>query len=152
MDMEGTAELEAAPATVFAEVADLGTYPGWLGIVFGAAPSPAGDGDPGPAWVVEIGAKIGPLPLTKKVRMVRTEHLPPTLVRFERRELDGTDHSAWVLVAQVEGGEGAGAASVLTVSLHYGGAARLPGVDAILREEIRRAGPRLQARLAAERA
>ncbi|HET7488170.1 MAG TPA: SRPBCC family protein [Acidimicrobiales bacterium] len=145
MDMDGTAQLDAPPATVFAEVADLGTYPGWLGIVFGAEPSPPHPDDPGPAWVVELGAKIGPLPLTKKVRMVRTEHSPPERVRFERMD-HGEEHSAWVLVAEVDPRKGG---SELTIRLHYGGASKLPGVDGILRGEFEKAGPRLQSRLAA---
>lgn len=144
MDLEGTTSLNAPPDTVFAEVADLGTYTGWLGIVFGAEPSPPHEGDAGPAWLVDLGAKIGPIPLTKKVRMVRTEHVAPKLVRFERKEHDGSDHSAWVLTAEVEVADGG---SVLTVSVHYGGAGRLPGVDSILRDEIRKGGGRLQARL-----
>ena len=145
MDLDGTASLAAAPATVFAEVADLGTYPGWLGIVHGAEPAPPHADDEGPAWMVELGAKVGPLPLTKRVRMVRTEHLAPKLVRFERREHDGSSHSDWVLSAEVDVAD---PGSVLTVRLHYGGAGRLPGIDSILREEIRRAGGRLEARLA----
>jgi len=146
MDMEGTASLTAAPDTVFAEVADLGTYPSWLGIVFGAEPSPPHDADPGPAWMVDLGAKIGPIPITRKVRMVRTRCLPPKLVQFERMEHDATEHSDWVLTAEVEVADGG---SALTVRAHYGGAARLPGIDNILRDEIRKGGGRLQARLAA---
>ena len=144
MDLEGTASLDADPATVFADVADLGTYPHWLGIVHGAEPSPPHPDDEGPAWMVDLGARIGPIPLTKRVRMVRTQHLPPKLARFERREHDAGGHSEWVLVAEVEV---ARHGSVLTVSLHYGGAARLPGVDGILRDEIAKAGGRLQRRL-----
>ena len=146
MDMEGTAALTVAPDTVFAEVADLGTYPDWLGIVFGAEPSPAHDGDPGPAWMVDLGAKIGPIPITKKVRMVRTRFLPPKLVQFERMEHDDSKHSDWVLTAEVEVSDGG---STLTVRAHYGGAGRLPGIDSILRDEIRKGGGRLQARLTA---
>lgn len=147
MDMEGTASLDAAPDTVFAEVADLGTYPGWLGIVLGAEVAPSDEGDPGPAWMVDLGAKIGPLPITKKVRMVRAEHVAPKLVRFERKETDGTEHSDWVLTAEVEVADGG---SVLTVSVHHGGTLRFPGIDSILREEIRKGGGRLQDRLAAK--
>lgn len=146
MDLEGTAELHATPDAVFAEVADLGTYPGWLGIVHGAEPSPAAEGDPGPAWMVELGAKIGPLPLTKRVRMVRTSSLPPKLARFERVEHDGGAHSDWVLTAEVEAAE---AGAVLTVHLHYGGNLPIPGIESILREEIRKGGGRLQERLSA---
>jgi hypothetical protein len=147
VDMDGTASLTAPPDTVFAEVADLGTYTGWLGIVFGAERSPAADGDPGPAWLVDLGAKFGPIPLTKKVRMVRTEHVAPKLVRFERKELDGSEHSAWILTAEVEVADGG---STLTMNVHYGGAGRLPGIDSILRDEIRKGGARLQARLDAD--
>lgn len=146
MDMEGTASLTVAPDTVFAELADLSTYPGWLGIVFGAETSPPHEGDPGPAWMVDLGAKIGPIPVTKKVRMVRTRHLPPKLVQFERRERDDTEHSEWILTAEVEAADGG---SVLTVRAHYGGGGRLPGIDNILRAEIHKGGPRLQARLTA---
>ena len=148
MDLEGTASLDAAPATVFAEVADLGTYPGWLGIVHGAEPAPPHPDDEGPAWMVDLGAKVGPVPLTKRVRMVRTGHLAPKLVRFERREHDGGSHSDWILTAEVEV---AAPGSVLTVRVHYGGAGRLPGIDAILRDEIRKGGGRLQRRLASSR-
>lgn len=144
MDIEGRASLGAAPAAVFAEVADLATYPEWLGIVFGAEPSAPRPGDQGPAWMVDLGARLGPVPLTKRVRMVRTQHLPPSQVRFERREDAGASHSAWVLSAAVDAAD---LGSVLTVRLHYGGAGRLPGVDAILAEEIRKGGGRLQRRL-----
>lgn len=148
MDLEGTASLDAAPPVVFAEVADLGTYPHWLGIVHGAEPAPPHPDDQGPAWMVDLGAKVGPVPLTKRVRMVRTSHLPPKLVRFERNEHDGDTHSDWILTAEVEV---ASPGAALTVRLHYGGASRLPGVDVILREEIRKGGSRLQRRLAASR-
>lgn len=141
MDLEGTASLNADPDAVFATVADLATYPAWLGIVFGADPAPPHDGDAGPAWMVDLGAKIGPLPLTKRVRMVRTEQVAPKLARFERREHDGSTHSDWILVAEVET---ARRGAHLAVRLHYGGAGRLPGIDAILREEMRKAGGRLQ--------
>ena len=144
MDLEGTASLHAPPERVFAEVADLGTYPGWLGIVHGAEPATHHPDDPGPAWAVDLGARIGPLPLTKRVRMVRTQHAEPKLVVFERLEHDGSTHSAWVLVAEVEAAD---AGSVLTIRLHYGGSLRLPGVDGILRDEIDKGGGRLQRRL-----
>lgn len=146
MDLEGTAELDATPDAVFAEVADLGTYPGWLGIVHGAEPAPAVDGDPGPAWMVELGARIGPLPLTKRVRMVRATSLAPKLVRFRRLEHDGGSHGDWILTAEVEAAD---AGAVLTVHLHYGGNLPVPGVENILREEIRKGGGRLQDRLSA---
>ncbi len=145
MDIEGTAVLDATPARVFSEVADLATYPHWLGIVHGAVAAPPHEHDRGPAWTVELGARLGPLRRTKRVRMVRTEQVAPEMVRFERSEHDGRDHSAWVLTAEVEPD---GNASLLVVRLHYGGSGRVPAIEALLREEIRKAGSRLQLRLA----
>ncbi|MDP9389744.1 MAG: SRPBCC family protein [Actinomycetota bacterium] len=146
MDLDAAAVLRAPPERVFAEVADLSTYPEWLGIVHAAEPAPPHDGDQGPAWMVDLGARLGPLRRTKRVRMVRTEQHRPKLVRFEREEHDGRTHSAWILTAEVEvDGNG----SRLTLRLHYGGALKVPAVELVLREEIRRAGDRLQRRLAA---
>lgn len=138
MDLHASARLAASPERAFAEVADLATYPEWLSIVQSATL----DGD---AWLVDLGARVGPFRRTKRVRMVRVEHRPPHAVRFERQETDGQEHSPWVLASEVApDGDGA----VLTVHLHYGGAAWLPGVDLVLRREVSRAGGRLAARLA----
>jgi hypothetical protein len=144
VDLTGDAKLSAAPERVFAEVYDLGTYPSWLGIVHGADPV-AADGDGGPAWMVELGARMGPVRQTKRVRMVRTDARPPSLVRFERREQDGRPHSAWVLAAEVAPRR---RGSLLTMHLHYGGAPSLPFLERLLCEEIRKAGERLEQRLA----
>lgn len=144
MDFSASAPLTADVQRVFAELVDLGTYPEWLGLVHGAEPAAPHDEDPGPAWLVDLGIAIGPFKRTKQVRMVRTEKVTPKLVRFERMEHDGSEHSAWVLTAEVEAGD---SGSVFTMDLHYGGNLNFPGVDAILREEVRRAGSRLQERL-----
>jgi len=144
VDHRSSVELPAGPDRVFAEVARLDTYPHWLGLVQRAERAPADSGDPGPAWLVDLGARLGPIRRTKRVRMVRAEARPPRLVRFERRELDGGRHSAWVLAAEVAPAAGG---SSLTMTLHYGGAARLPGVDRLLADEVRRAAGRLARRL-----
>ena len=143
MDVSGKATLSAPPERVFAEVYDLGTYASWLGIVHGVEPV-GPEGDAGPAWMVDLGVQLGPVRQTKRVRMVRTEARPPNLVRFERRELDGRSHSAWVLAAEVAPRRGG---SVLTMHLHYGGAPSLPFLDRLIGEEIRSAGARLEQRL-----
>lgn len=145
MDLEATASLTAKADRVHAVVSDLATYPDWLGIVFGAEQAPAHAGDAGPAWQVELGARVFGMPMTKRVRMVRTEHVAPELARFERVEHDDGGHSAWVLVAEVEA---AGSGSVLTVRLHYGGTMPVPGIEKILRDEIDKGGERLERRLA----
>lgn len=145
MDLTASTTLDAAPARVFAEVADLATYPHWLGIVHAAVPEPARD-EAAQAWSVEIGARLGPLRRTKRVRMVRVVCDEPTSVRFERVEGDGRQHSAWVLRADLRAATDAG--TELAMHLHYGGSAWLPGLDLVLGQEVRRAGARLQSRLA----
>lgn len=145
VDLAGSAALTATPDRVFAEVANLDTYPGWLGLVREAVRVDRHPDDPGPAWMVDLGARLGPIQRTKRVRMVRVEGRPPKLVRFERVEHDGRRHSAWVLTAEVER---AGRGSHLTVRLHYGGNLRIPGLEARLRDEIRRGAGRLESRLA----
>lgn len=141
MDLYGRADLAHAPARVFEAVADLATYDEWLGIVAGVTPAPADAQDAGPAWYVELGARLGPLRRTKRLRMVRTVHEADSRARFERHEHDDRAHSPWILTATVEP---AGAEEThLRMDLHYGGAGWLPGLDLVLRQEIRRAGGRL---------
>jgi len=144
VDHRSTISVPSAPDRVFAEVANLDTYPAWLGMVQRAERIERLPDDPGPAWMVDLGARLGPIKRTKRVRMVRAEARPPKLVRFERREADGGHHSAWVLTAEVEAD---GAGSRLTMGLHYGGAGRIPGVDRILADEVRRATKKLEKRL-----
>ncbi|MDQ1446364.1 MAG: hypothetical protein QOI20_2828 [Acidimicrobiaceae bacterium] len=136
MDLTGEGVVPAGLEAVFAYVADLATYPRWLGIVQTADPEPDRD----PAWRVDLGARLGPLRKTKRVRMVRVACRPSSHVRFERVEQDGRDHSAWVLTADLLP-EGSG--TRLCMHLHYGGGRWLPGLDLLLREEVRRATGRL---------
>ena len=136
MDLEATTALDAAPERVYDEVADLSTYPAWLGIVLESEPD--GDG----AWYVELGARLGPVKAGKRVRMARTTHDRPSHARFERAELDDEEHSSWVLDATVS------ADAVLTMRLHYGGDLWLPMMDKILQGEVDKAGARLAERLA----
>lgn len=143
IDVTGAGHVPLPREAVFAAVADLATYPHWLGIVLTAAAEP-GDGIDGPAWRVEIGARLGPLRRAKRLRMARTHHDPPTAVRFERHEHDGQDHSPWVLTATLAGTE----ATDLAMELHYGGGFPLPGLDRILQQEIKRAPGRLYRYLA----
>jgi Polyketide cyclase / dehydrase and lipid transport len=139
MDFAATAQLPAAPGRVFAEVVDLTTYPHWLGIVHRVMP----DGD---GWLVDLGARVGPFARTKRVRMTAAEQRLDELVRFERAEVDGRVHSPWMLEVRLVPVEAGG--TVLTMHLHYGGALWLPGLDLVLRNEVRKAGGRLAARLA----
>ncbi|HUP69778.1 MAG TPA: SRPBCC family protein [Acidimicrobiales bacterium] len=144
MDFSASAPLTAAPDRVFVELADLGSYPEWLGLVHDAEPTATHDEDPGPAWWVDLGIVIGPFKKTKRVRMVRTELVTPKMARFERMEHDEGKHPAWILTAEVQVTE---KGSLFTMDLHYGGNLNFPGVEALLGEEVRRAGKRLEERL-----
>ena len=144
VDVRAPLALRASADAVFDEVREIEDYPDWLSIVREVRPAPPAPGEGTPAWFVEIGARLGPLSRTKRVRMVRVKDERPRTVRFERCELDGREHSPWILTASIaEAPHG----SELTMALHYGGRTFVPALELVLREEIRRAGPRLAARL-----
>lgn len=139
-----TAEMDttAGPEAVFAWVDDLEVYPGWLGLVSRAEAVESHPDDEGPAWSVDLRARLGPLARAKRLRMVRTVHEAPHRATFERREHDGRDHSPWVLRAEVvERADGAR----LVMHLHYGGGLFGPVLEKLLRDEIDRSRPRLAA-------
>jgi uncharacterized protein YndB with AHSA1/START domain len=142
--MEVTADLVApcSPERLFGWVDDLAHYPEWLDIVPRATPVEAQDGDPGPAWSVDLRGRLGPFAHSKRLRMVRTVHEVPERVRFERLEHDGRRHSPWVLEARVAPDPGG---SLLTMRLHYGGSLVGPVVERLLADEIRQSKPRLLA-------
>jgi len=140
IEFTGTGVVAATPAQVFPVVADLTTYPDWLGIVQAVHPA-----DDDGAWLVDIGARLGPLRRTKRLRMIRAEHVAPTQATFERAERDGKDHSPWLLSATLEPHDTN--ATTVTMRLHYGGGFALPGLDRLLAQEVQRALPRLQKRV-----
>lgn len=142
MDVTETLDVAAAPDALFAWVATLDRYPGWLDIVARAEPAPAAEGDPGPAWLVDLRGRLGPLSRAKRLRMVRTEHTPPTRAVFERREVDGRSHSPWVLDAAVAATDDG---ARLTMHLHYGGGLWGPVLERMLRDEVEHSRPRLAA-------
>jgi Polyketide cyclase / dehydrase and lipid transport len=144
VDVTEVLEAPCDAETLFDWVDDLARYPGWLDIVPRAAPVEPREGDPGPAWSVDLRGRLGPFARSKRLRMVRTVHDRPHHVRFERLEHDGRQHSSWTLDASVspaDGGSGEG--SVLTMRLHYGGSLVGPVVERLLADEIRRSRPRL---------
>ncbi len=145
--MDVRADLTAAcdTASLFAWVDDLARYPEWMHLVHSAVPAPAepdvDDGD-GPAWTVELRARVGPLARSKRLRMVRSVHDDPTRVVFERREADGRRHSPWVLDVRLA--QTATGGTRLDMHLHYGGGLWTGGVmERVLREEIDRGRDRL---------
>ena len=157
MDVDADLTCTSPPHRVFETIADLGTYPDWLDIVTRAEPVPAGPDDDGaPAWSVDLRGQVGPLRRTKRLRMVRTRVDQDHHVRFERREVDGRQHSPWVLSATVEpvgsgtglpGASGTGlpgaSGTVLTMRMHYGGRLWVPVLDRLLAQEIEHSRTRL---------
>ncbi len=148
MDVDVNTEAPYAPAALFAWVDDLARYPRWLDLVPRAEPTAAIDGDPGPAWVVDLRARLGPLARSKRLRMVRTVYDHPRVARFERLEHDGREHSDWVLQATVEPAGDAG--SRLTMHLHYSGSLFGPVLERKLHDEVARCRPRLLGLVAAK--
>lgn len=142
MDVIARFEAPCPADRLYAEVCDLASYPEWLSIVSRAVPDP----DEPDVWQIDLRGRLGPLSRSKRLRMVRTDQVDGVSVRFERRELDGRDHSAWVLEAVVAP---ASAGSELEMHLHYGGGFGGAILERMLNDEIDRSRPRLQERLAA---
>ena len=137
--MDVVADLDAPhpPARVWQVVSDLRTYPRWLDIV--ARVEDVADG----SWTVDLRGRLGPFARSKRLRMVRAEAMEPSVVVFERQELDGREHSPWVLRAEVaDHGDGG---SRLTMRLHYGGGLFGPVLERLLGDTIERSRPRLLA-------
>jgi hypothetical protein len=141
-----SADLTAPCSTdeLMAWVDDLSRYPQWLAIVTSAAPVDAVDGDAGPAWLVDLRGRLGPLARSKRLRMVRTQ-VSDGRARFERREADGKTHAPWVLEATVSPVD---SGSRLVMHLHYGGSLWGPVLEHMLGDEIENSRPRLLACLA----
>jgi hypothetical protein len=145
LDVVASLEAPCTPPALFPWVEDLGRYPDWCDIVPRAVPSETHPDDVGPAWSVDLKGRLGPFARAKRLRMVRTAHEPHHHARFERVEHDGRQHSSWVLDAVIAP---SGAASTLTMRLHYGGRLWVPALDRLLADEIERSRPRLLERLA----
>jgi len=144
VDLTVEATLDATPAAVLAEVADLPGYPGWHGMVKRVEP----DGD---GWLVDLGARLGPFTRTKRVRLVRDgskEARAPGRVRFVRSERDREEFGGWELDAVVDPAVGEGPCT-LSFRLRYDGSSPLIGLlEPLLRAETDRSADRLRRRLA----
>lgn len=145
MDVTSALDAPCAPEQLFDWIDNLALYPSWLEIVKRAVATEGADGDAGPAWAVDLRARLGPLARSKRLRMVRTTCDAPSFVRFERAELDGRSHSPWILEGSVEETNDG---SRLTMRLHYGGTRFGLPLERLLRDEIARSRPRLLALIA----
>jgi hypothetical protein len=124
----------ASAATLFDQIATLDKYPPWMRLVHRVAPMPPDV--QGPAWWVELRARIGPFTRSKQLRMVRTQFVDNELVRFERVEEDERDHAEWILVGEVATADHG---ADLTMHLEYTGELWSMNVlGRILDDEVRR--------------
>lgn len=123
-------------AEVMPILADLTTYPSWLGLVH-LAERVEGTAD---TFIVTIRAKVGPFARSKKLRMKRTE-LTESTVRFERSEIDGRHHSAWIMT--IDANQAAGRTH-LEIGLGYHGDLWIGPLEAILDSQADGAGPKLE--------
>jgi len=152
VDVNATLDAACPAERLRVWVSSLDRYPAWLSIVPRAdlEPAPlddaAGVDDGQPAWAVELRAKLGPLARSKRLRMVRTVDAPDH-VRFERWEIDGKEHSPWMLDARIEDTE---TGSRLTMMLHYGGNFGVGLLERLLTDEIESSKPRLRALVEAD--
>ncbi len=134
-----TADVTATPQRVLDIVSDLSTYAEWLDLVTSVEPAPSESDESGPAWFVTLRAKVGPFARSKRLRMVRTESTD-TGARFDRREVDRRDHSAWTMASEVTEGP---AGSVVAMELSYDGKLFSGPLEAILDAASHDAGQKL---------
>ncbi|MDX2378408.1 MAG: SRPBCC family protein [Acidimicrobiia bacterium] len=119
MEIVRTLDAPGPPERLFALLDDLDEYRRWMPLIHGVTRAETRPGDR-LAWDVELRAKVGPFARSKRLRMVRTEWDSPRRVVFEREELDGREHAAWVLQATIDELPTTDC-HALTMSLHYGG-------------------------------
>ena len=124
----------ASPERLFDHIATLDQYPPWMRLVHRVTPMPPDD--LGPAWWVELRARIGPFTRSKQLRMVRSQFVANERVRFERIERDERNHAEWVLTAEVAAAD---PGATLTMHLEYTGDLWSMNVlGRILDDEVRR--------------
>jgi len=140
MDVYASLDAPVDCARLHLAMIDLSAYTQWLDIVYRAEADTQSIGEDA-VWNVQLRGKVGPFARSKNLRMVRTVNIAGSKVVFERKELDGRSHSAWVLTADISPkGEG----STVTVHLHYGGTLFTGGVlERLLADQITRGQKRL---------
>lgn len=145
MDVRSNLRTARGLSEVLAWVDDLSRYPEWMPLVHAVEVLP--DDDLGPAWSVELRARLGPFARSKRLRMVRTRNeAEPHVhhVRFERVEHDRHEHAPWVLTLDLERVEHPSPETGLDVVLHYGGSLWTGGVlERVLSDEVERGRDRL---------
>ena len=140
-----TAEGDVAqpPQQVFSIVGDPLTYSSWCGGVLDVEAAPAAEHEP-PAWFIRVGARVGLIKMSTRLRMELVIDEPPTHLAFQRRELNQPGHSRASLRVDVRA-TATGSTVVTTIEL---GASKLPpGAEALLRREVRKSSKRIESLL-----
>ncbi len=131
MDKTIESTVLADTARVQRVLCDLTTYENWLDLVDRVEVAEAAEGDTGPAYEVTLIAKIGPFARRKRLRMVRTDSGDDGAT-FERREIDGRDHSSWILGAHAYEGD----PTRVTMRLAYGGGLWSDALEGVLENQV----------------
>ena len=129
---------EAPLQAIMPVLADLSTYPSWLGLVHAVDAVDAING----AYLVTLRANVGPFARSKKLRMVRSE-LTEDAVRFDRAETDAREHSNWTMT--IDACSAASGGSDLEIALNYDGDLWTGPLQLILDSQVDKAGPKLDA-------
>ena len=140
MDVYASLDAPVDCARLHLAMSDLSAFTQWLDIVY-QAERDSEKTDDDAAWNVQLRGKVGPFARSKNLRMVRTINEEGSRVVFERRELDGRSHAAWVLTANISPKD---QGSTVAVHLHYGGTLFTGGVlERLLADQITRGQQRL---------
>lgn len=116
---------------------DLAQYPKWLDIVHAVVK----EENCSSIWNVELRGKVGPFARSKRLRMERTFDDSNSCVIFERREVDGRQHSEWKLTVFFDGD---GPQTRVSLELFYGGSMFGGGIlERMLVEQIEQSRSRL---------
>ena len=146
MEIERSVVVAGPPGRVFRFVDDLVQYPDWMGLVHEVAVLEPDAGRP--AWEVELRAQVGPFARSKRLRMVRTVHESDRRAVFERAEVDGRSHAAWVLDVRLD--PTSDSSSTVTMLLRYGGSLWTGAVlQRVLDDHVEQGAEALQRRGAA---
>lgn len=136
MDIRVDVDLVCSVKDLLPLINDLTQYPRWMGLVYAVVPETDGQ-----AWQVELRGKIGPFARSKRLRMVQVETSSAEHLRFERAEVDGRSHSAWVLEARVSQ---QASMTTLNMTLQYSGRLFSSVVERALHDEIEASKQRLR--------
>ena len=136
MDIRVDVEFPCSIDAVLPLINDLTQYPQWMGLVHAVVPEADHQ-----AWQVELRGKIGPFARSKRLRMVQVETSNFEHLRFERAEVDGRSHSAWVLEAKVSQHA---SMTTLNMTLQYSGRLFSSVVERALHDEIEDSKQRLR--------